>query len=388
MKPLANVRVVDCGQLTAGANASAMLADLGAEVIKVESANFMDLFRSIGGDRRKAFDWWNWSPQFRFTNRNKLGVALDAKHVEGRRLIQDLMATADVVVENFRRGVLERLGLDYVTVATRNPRVVFASISSQGETGPYRLHTSYGSTLEATGGLAALTGYEGDKPVISGSNVNYPDQVVSLFATGTIIAAVREARRSGKGALLDISQREVTSFLIGEEILASSADSKRANMPRMGNAEEGVVLQDCFLALDGRWTAITVEDEADVQRCRGIVGKGGLLRDCVAAWCSGRPAAAAAEAFVDEGLAAAVVLDGAALVREPQIIGQSLIWRQNGEIVKGQPYSFGGQPLEVRRDAPELGQHTHEVLRDILGLDETEIQRLAELGVTRTDLVK
>lgn len=385
LKPLADIRVVDFGQLTAGANTSAMLADLGAEVIKVESAGFMDLFRSMGSNRSAAPGWWNRSAQFRFTNRNKRGVALDAKSPEGRRVLQDLIATADVVVENFRRGVLERLGLDYASMAARNPRVIFASISSQGETGPYRLHTSFGSTLEAMGGIAALTGYDGDKPVVTGPHVNYPDQVASLFATGMIISALREARRTGKGALLDMSQRELTSFLIGEEILAASVNSNRADLPRTGNADEAMVLQDCFLASDGRWIALTLESSIDVERCRAIVGADGDLSDGIAAWCAVGPAAEAADALAAQGLAAALVHNGASLIRERQLTGQTLVWRENGEIVKGRPYGFDGVQLDIRRDAPDLGQHTNEVLRDILGLDESTIELLARLGVTRSE---
>lgn len=362
-----------------------MLADLGAEVIKVESAGFMDLFRSMASNRSTTPAWWNRSAQFRFTNRNKRGVALDAKSPEGRRVVQDLIATADVVVENFRRGVLERLGLDYASMSARNPRVIFASISSQGETGPYRLHTSFGSTLEAMGGIAALTGYDGDKPVVTGPHVNYPDQVASLFATGMIITALREAHRTGKGALLDMSQRELTSFLIGEEILAASVNAERADLPRRGNSDEAMALQDCFLASDGRWMALTLENSADVERCRAIVGSDEDLADRVAAWCAVRPASEAANVLAAAGLAAAAVRDGASLIRERQLAGQTLIWRENGEIVKGRPYGFDGEQLEISRDAPDLGQHTNEVLRDVLGLDEPTIERLAMLGVTRSE---
>ncbi len=222
-RPLAGIRVLDFGLLTAGANTSAMLADLGADVIKIESGAYLDPFRVVG----KIDDddgWWNRSPQFRFTNRNKRGLALNLKDPEGQRVIRELAAHCDVVVENFRRGVLDRAGLGYRDLSAINPRLVFAAISSQGDTGPERMNVSFGSTLDATSGIASLTGYEGEEPRISGMDVNYPDQIVSLFATGIVIAAVTEARRTNRGAFLDFSQREVASFTLGEEILAASAD--------------------------------------------------------------------------------------------------------------------------------------------------------------------
>jgi crotonobetainyl-CoA:carnitine CoA-transferase CaiB-like acyl-CoA transferase len=128
---LAGVRVIDFGQLTAGANTSSMLADLGADVIKIEAGTYMDLFRSVGA-RDSAPGWWNRSAPYHFTNRNKRCVALDLRTEEGRRLVFALVREADVVVENFRRGVLERLGLSYEAIAAANPRIVLASISSQG----------------------------------------------------------------------------------------------------------------------------------------------------------------------------------------------------------------------------------------------------------------
>ena len=194
--PLTGVRVLDFGLLTAGANTSAMLADLGADVLKIESGAYLDPFRVVG----KMDDddgWWNRSPQFRFTNRNKRGLALNLKDPEGQRIIRALAAHCDVVVENFRRGVLDRAGLGYEALKAINPRIVFAAISSQGDTGPERMNVSFGSTLDATSGIASLTGYEGEEPRISGMDVNYPDQIVSLFATGSEVAVAVDAQDDG-----------------------------------------------------------------------------------------------------------------------------------------------------------------------------------------------
>ena len=365
-RPLAGVRVLDFGLLTAGANTSAMLADLGADVIKIESGAYLDPFRVVGkidGDE----GWWNRSPQFRFTNRNKRGLALNLKDPEGQRVIRELAAKCDVVVENFRRGVLDRAGLGYKELSAINPRLVFAAISSQGDTGPERMNVSFGSTLDATSGIASLTGYEGEEPRISGMDVNYPDQIVSLFATGIVIAAVMDARRTNNGAFLDFSQREVASFTLGEEILAASADPTHRLVPR-GNNEAGVAQQDSYRCADGKWLAVTF-DTPDPS---------------MAAFCADKDRKAALTTLLAKGIAAAPCLDGNDLLRDTKLQGVTLVRDERGGLVKGLPYTLDGKGLVIERPAPDLGQHTDEVLRELLGYDDARLKQLNDSGVTST----
>lgn len=392
--PLAGIRVIDFGQLTAGANTAAMLGDLGADVLKIESPANLDLFRVIGAVDQQP-GWWNRSPPFIFSNRNKRSVAIDLKSAEGRALITDLIGHADVVVENFRRGVLERLGLDEATLRARFPRIILASISSQGETGPNRLHASFGSTLDATGGLSALTGYPGESPLVSGGDVNYPDQVVSLISTGLILVALRQVRQSGRGVRLDISQREIVSFMVGEEIVAAGADPRRRGL-RQGNAEDGLLLQDCWRCADGRWVAVTVADAAQGAALARALGTAGsappsvaqtsdTLRTALSDWCDTRTARDASSALTAAGLSAAPVLDGLDLLHAPQLTGASIAEDATGRMVKGMPYRFDHLPFCVHRQAPDLGADTDTVLREVLGLNDAAIARLAALGVTRTE---
>ncbi len=360
-RPLAGIRVLDFGLLTAGANTSAMLADLGADVIKIESGAYLDPFRVVG----KIDDddgWWNRSPQFRFTNRNKRGLALNLKDPEGQRVIRELAAKCDVVVENFRRGVLDRAGLGYRDLSAINPRLVFAAISSQGDTGPERMNVSFGSTLDATSGIASLTGYEGEEPRISGMDVNYPDQIVSLFATGIVIAAITEARRTGTGAFLDFSQREVASFTLGEEILAAAPLAPR------GNAEAGVAQQDSHRCADGKWLAVTL-DAPDPS---------------IAGFCAGQGRDAAVAALLAKGIAAAPCFDGNDLLRDTELQGVTLVRDEKGGLVKGLPYRLDGKGLVIERPAPDLGQHTDDVLRELLGYDDARLKQLNDSGVTST----
>ncbi len=365
-RPLSGVRVLDFGLLTAGANTSAMLADLGADVIKIESGAYLDPFRVVGKPDNED-GWWNRSPQFRFTNRNKRGLALNLKSPEGQQVIRDLAAHCDVVVENFRRGVLDRAGLGYRDLSAVNPRLVFAAISSQGDTGPERMNVSFGSTLDATSGIAALTGYNGETPRISGMDVNYPDQIVSLFATGIVIAAVMDARKSGKGAYLDISQREVASFTLGEEIVAASADTGHPQGPR-GNSVVGIPQQDAYLCSDGGWLAVTLaEPDPDM-----------------AHFCASHSREAALGLLLARGVAAAPCLDGNDLLRDTALQGVTLVRDEHGQLVKGLPYRLDGRGITIERAAPDLGQHTREILRELLGYDDQRLEELDRNGVTST----
>ncbi len=335
-RPLAGCRVLDLGIITAGASTSALLADLGADVIKIEAPGYIDPFRTW--DRGLgAPDWWNRSRFFEFTNRNKRGLALDLKNPKGKQLFLELVAKADVVVENFRRGVLERLGLGWDVLVAANPRLVMASVTSQGETGPDADAASYGSTLEASSGLADLTRDASGAPLISGILLNYPDQIVSIYAAGIVAAAVMAQRRTGRCARLDISQRELASFLIGADILAASEGTPRTTAN--SGASSSIVA-----ATAGRWL-VRHADGSTVPVRNG-----------------------------DDLLAAAQ---------------RGEIWfayasTPDGQAAKGVPFTLASTPFAIAGPAPHLGQHNSEILGDLLGLDDAAVAALAATGVIGT----
>jgi crotonobetainyl-CoA:carnitine CoA-transferase CaiB-like acyl-CoA transferase len=366
--PLAGCRVIDLGIITAGASTSAMLADLGADVIKVEASAYIDPFR-MWDKGLGAPDWWNKSRFFDFTNRNKRGLALDLKTAKGKELFLDLVANADVVVENFRRGVLERLSLGFETLSARNPRLVLVSVTSQGQTGPDAKAASFGSTLEATSGLADLTRDAQGVPLISGILLNYPDQIVSLYAAGVATLAVMEQRRTGRGAWLDISQRELASFLIGEHILAASAGA----VPAPDDAAPPPATK-LVAASDGRWLLCHGASRESLDQAANVLAPGGR---------SAKDAAALAMAFAEHDVQAIVVRNGDDML-EAVRNGETrtaFALTPDGTDVKGLPLTFAGAPLTITRRAPALGEHNAEILCDLLGLDETVIAALAADGV-------
>jgi crotonobetainyl-CoA:carnitine CoA-transferase CaiB-like acyl-CoA transferase len=389
--PLSGIRVIDLGILTAGASTSAILADLGADVIKVESPTYLDPFRGTPGTSR-AEGWWNNSDAFKSTNRNKRGICLDLKSDRGREIFLELAAQSDVVIENFRRGVMQRLGLGYEALRAANGGIILASVSSQGENGPDAGNISFGSTLEATSGLAALTAYDDGVPLVTGMDLNYPDQVGSVFGASAIVAALHAVQRSGAGAHLDISQRELTTYLLGEAIMAS-ADVVAASR---GNASPEYLLQDAFATKDG-WIAISLRDEQDMMRALTLAAPhmaGANSRDVAAcksalsAWTSSETSQDICKRLNASGLAAAVVCNGQdAWHCAQQGAGgaiQPLARSPSDDIVKGFPLHLPQRPIAVTLSAPDLGQHTEEVLRDILGLSPAEIAQLAQDNVIGT----
>ncbi len=380
MSVLEGCRVLDLGIITAGAATSAILADLGAEVIKIESPTYRDPFRLWPTGEAKADD--DMPPLFRATNRNKQAISIDLKQPAGREVMLRLVACSDVVVENFRRGVLPKLGLSFEALRAVNDRIILASVSSQGETGPDASHVSYGSTLEAVAGFAWGTGYQDDAPVISGRDVNYPDQVAAIFAASMITTALRSVHQGGPGVHLDLSQRDLTSFLIGESFVAASMGEETR---RSGNAQEPFLLQDCFQAADGTWVAISVR-ATDLDALNTLLGRSiqlhdAALRSALAAHVAARNSETATQSFQEIGLAAAPSQDGAGMLK---LEGQS--WSHaiqcfDGKRVKGFPFQIDEAPLSIKRPAPGIGANTATILSEIAGYSADEITALAKAGV-------
>ena len=312
--PLAGVRVLDLGIITAGAGVSALLGDLGAEVLKIESATYPDPFRSWAG--ASSGD----SPLFKFNNRNKYGLAIDLKTAEGVEAFLKLAKSADIVVENFRRGVLDRLGLTFEAMRAANPNILLASIAGQGLDGPGANHTTFGSTLEASSGFASLTCYDDAVPHVSGRNLNYPDQIICLYGAAVIAAAVSECRLGGKAMHLDVSQRDAAIFQAGDLISQVSAGAGgtaaelRSQMGDLGTVSR---------AEDGSYFAQGAHGSGFTMKCRN-----------------------GAEMFEALG-----ETEGPTFLKSP-----------SGDLVKGFPFQFANSPMTINSNSPSVGEHNEHYL--------------------------
>ena len=344
--PLQGLKVLDLGIITAGAGTSGVLADLGAEVWKIESSTYPDPFRSWAGTEV--------SPLFKFNNRNKLGVDLDLKTEDGRTAFFELARDADLVLENFRRGVLDRLGITLDALRAVNPRILVASISAQGLTGPGSGDTTFGSTLEASSGFSAATCYDEGLPHVSGVNLNYPDQTVTLYGSAVVLLAALACREQGLAAHLDVSQRDVAIQLAGEAIERLSAPDLDWQPP------PSPTIDRMFPTRDERWIAVSAESEDDLKALPELSSR--TTAD-LASWLSGRTADEAVGLLLDHGLGAAVSRVGSELARAEELHERQVLETSpNGTLVKGFPFRFSKARLTVRQDSPELGEHTELVL--------------------------
>ena len=270
------VRILDLTQVAAGPYTTMLFGYFGAEVIKIESPSRMDINRgpvkpspathTVYPNNIPGNEPWNVAAHHIQRNVNKLCVTLDLSHNEGKEQIYELIKISDVFIENFRASVVDRLGLDYDSLKKINPSIVYAKISSQGNTGKERNYGSLGSTLEQTGGLASVTGYYNETPLLT--NETFPDPVVGLFSIGIIISALRRRQMYGQGCFIDLSQRELTINLIGEHLLQSQIDMEAPK--KLGNHHKIFAPQGVYKCKgDDEWISITISTDLEwITFCR------------------------------------------------------------------------------------------------------------------------
>jgi crotonobetainyl-CoA:carnitine CoA-transferase CaiB-like acyl-CoA transferase len=388
---LDGIRVLDLSRVIAGPYCTMMLADLGADVVKVERPGRGDDMRYLGDGKDGM------SLGFASINRNKRGIAVDLQHPEGLRVIVELARRADVVVENFVPGVAARLGLGYAEVSALNPGVVYASVSGYGQDGPYASRPGYNTIAMGMSGLMALTGQPGDPPTRPGGSIS--DVAASYVAFGAVCAALVQRFRTGRGAHVDVSLLASSLALLPDpsaHYFASGVAPKR-----VGNRNPNVTPAEAFRAADGFVNVVILNPDQYAKLCKAL-GDDALVSEPRFATNASRLAhhgdfkarveAALATGTVAEwvdrliaaGIAAGPIYEFDQVFADAQVRHAGMVREVDqpglGTVrMLGFPFAAGGQRPPVRRPAPALGQHTREVL-DELGMSAAEIDRLATLG--------
>ena len=400
--PLAGIRVADFTWIGAGSYATKILADFGAEVVKIESSRRIDSLRMAAPykDRVKGV---NRSGYFADRNTGKRSLALDMKHPGALEVAQKLIARSDIVANNFTPGVMERFGLGYEAVRAIRPDVIYVAMSMQGSAGPEHQYLGYGASMAALTGLQHLTGLPGREP--AGTGTNFPDHVPNpCHAAFAIMAALRHRRRTGEGQLLDIAQTEPTIALLGPTFLDLTVNG-RVQQPN-GNEHPWAAPHGVYPCKgDDRWIAICVMSDAQWLALGDVLGGPAWTRDATLRAGGERHArrkeldvslAAETAQWMAEDLMhalqarrvpAGVVQTAADLVeRDPQLAHRAhwvtLAHAEMGRtIYNAPPIRFSRTPVELKQPAPLLGEHTDEICRDLLGLSDEETRRLKEKGV-------
>jgi len=391
-KPFSGVTVLDFSRVLAGPFCTAMLADMGAEIIKVEPPS--------GDDQRAMGAFKNGiSVSFELTNRNKRSIKLDLKSAEGLEVARQLAARCDVVVENFRPGVAAKLGIGYADLRQLREDLIYCSISGFGQAGPLASFPSYDVIAQALSGLMSITGAPEGEPMIVGDSVG--DTVSGIFAAWAIASALYRRSTTGEGANLDVAMFD-SLFALLPTALAQLQVSDQAPA-RHGNQHPLSAPFGAYAASDGN-VIIAIANNALFGRFAATIGKPDLssderfatdrlrrinrdvLRAEIEAWTGSMSAADAVRTLGDAGIPASVIWDVAEAANSPQAQHRELLTTVEHDVVGSlrlpeQPVHVAGLRRGDVRPAPKLGEHGAEILRDLLGKDAGEIARLQAAGV-------
>ena len=392
--PLAGIRMLDFGHIVAGPFCARLLADLGVDLVKVETATRegrTGARKSRGG---RGGDGSGRTSLLAHINRNRRSIDLNLKSDQGREIARRLIDSADVLVENFSSGVMDRLGLGYDEVSKTNPRLVYASMSAYGHSGPRNTWTGMNVNLQAYSGMMMATGGPSDPPI--GISNSWNDYIGGLHAAVGIVGALSKRIETGRGFHIDLSQFEGSVGMVGSLLVASAVTGKPP--ARTGNRSADAAPQGCYpCAGADQWCAISVQGDAQWHALLSAMGDAGAeLRDAKFATLAGR---LASHDEIDATLAqwtrtlTPVEVEGrlrnsgiaASAMRRGNELADAAEWKQvlrplagsqiPGDRTVGSPMVFHGcRPVEPRV-APRMGQHGREVLREWLGMDERSIDQ-------------
>ncbi|MDY0919932.1 CaiB/BaiF CoA-transferase family protein [Pseudomonas viridiflava] len=405
MGALSHIRVLDLSRVLAGPWAGQILADLGADVIKVERPVCGDDTRSWGPPFLKDEAGQNTTEAAYYlsANRNKQSVTIDFTRPEGQRLVRELVAKSDIVIENFKVGGLATYGLDYASLKAVNPKLIYCSITGFGQTGPYAKRAGYDFMIQGLGGLMSLTGRpdgdEGGGPVKVG--VALTDILTGLYSTTAILAALAHRDQSGVGQYIDMALLDVQVACLANQ--AMNYLTTGVAPKRLGNAHPNIVPYQDFPTADGDFI-LTVGNDSQFRKFAEVAGQSQWATDPrfltnklrVANRSELIPLIRQATVFkttaqwVDELEAAGVpcgpVNDLAQVFADPQVLARGLAIELphalGGRVAQvASPIRLSETPVEYQRAPPLLGEHTSQVLQELLGMSGDEVVALREAGV-------
>ena len=382
--PLSGIRVVELARILAGPWAGQLLADLGADVIKIENPKGGDDTRSWGPPFVQGKGGENLSAAYyHSTNRGKRSVALDFSEPEGAETLKKLIATADVLIENFKVGGLKKYGLDYESVKALNPRLVYCSITGFGQTGPYAPRAGYDFIIQGIGGLMSITGEPGREPQKVGVAVS--DIFTGLYSVIAIQAALRHAEKTGEGQYIDMALLDTQCSILGNQNLNYLVSGK---VPvQMGNAHMNIAPYEVLPVKDGH-VILAVGNDGQFHRFCGALGIPELaqdpdfatnparvanrvrLRERLVAELAGREKAPLLAALERATVPASPINNIAEMFEDPQIVARNMrmdLSDADGNVLPSvrAPMLMSRTPLAYERPSPRLGEHTEEVLAEL-----------------------
>ena len=391
---LSGLRVLDTATLFAGPLAATMLADYGAEVIKIEHPNG-DPVRSHGAHRDGVGLWW------KMIGRGKKAVTLYLGAPEGQEIFKRMVADADVVIENFRPGTLERWGLGYDELSRINPRLVLARVTGFGQIGPYAKRPGFGTLAEAMSGFAAITGEPDGPPTLPPFGL--ADGIAALATSFAVMTALRARERTGRGQVVDLAIIEPILTVLGPQII--TYDQLGTLQERTGNRSHNNAPRNTYRTRDGSWVAISTSAQSVAERVMRLVGRPEFidepwfasgaerakhadeLDEAVGSWIAQRDRDEVIKAFEEAQAAIAPIYTAADVMADPQFqaLGSivSLPDDELGQVrMQNVLFRLSETPGKIRSTGAPLGAHTDEVLKRY-GVTEEQFDELRRKGVIR-----
>ena len=399
--PLQGVRILDFTHVWAGPLGTRILGDLGAEIIKVEAPWARGRARtpraSVMNPADKA-DHWNHQGVTNKLNRNKLGVCIDSKTAEGHQALRDLVRNVDVVIENFSARAMPSMGLGWETLRELNPRLIYVAMPGYGVSGPNRDFVAFGPSVEPMCGLTSVMGYGPDEPRVTATAV--PDACGGVTAAAAVVTALHRRDQTGRGGFVELALQEAAIALFGEYFLL---DQLEGTPRRIGNAHEdfsphGVYRcagEDDWIAIavrrDDEWRALAAllpdgADRSEYASAAGRLAARDSLDQLLDGWTRSFDKIELADRLQAAGITAGAVMVTPDFLADPQVRARGFFVELGDEHVEPKPYpslplTIDGRRGDGWRRAPRLGEHNHQVLRDLLGMSDQEIAALQAQGV-------